>query len=197
MKQQAFVFIGRSGCGKGTQVELMMKVLREKDPSRAILYIQTGQEFRDFIKGDKVTQKRSAEIYNVGGLQPEFLAVHMWIRQLVEKYDGREHLIFDGTPRKFHEAGVLDSAFDFYGIGKPWILNIVISSEESLKRLLLRKRFDDNEAEIRKRLAWYDTDVAPAIDYYRKSPKYNFLEIDGERSVEDIHKDIVKKVGLG
>jgi adenylate kinase family enzyme len=170
--------------------------LRRAEPSRDIIYVQTGQGFRDFIKGDTFTQKKAREIYEAGGLQPEFLAVQMWEKPLIEKYKGGEHIIFDGTPRKFHEAGVLDSVFGFYGIETMWVLNIDISPEESMKRLLLRKRFDDDTEEIKKRLAWYETDVAPAVEYYRTNPRYHFLKIDGERSIEDIHQDIMSRLGL-
>jgi adenylate kinase family enzyme len=134
--------------------------LKKADPSRDILYIQTGQGFRDFIKGDTYTQKKSREIYEAGGLQPEFLAIQMWEKPLIDGYTGEEHIILDGTPRKYHEAGVLDSVFGFYNIETVWVINVDISPEESLKRLLLRKRFDDNTDEIKKRLAWYETDVA-------------------------------------
>ena len=197
MTPQAFIFIGRSGCGKGTQVELLKQALKKADPSRDILYIQTGQGFRDFIKGETFTQKKSREIYEAGGLQPEFLAVNMWERPLIDGYNGDEHIIFDGTPRKYHEAGVLDSVFSFYDMKTVWVINVDISPEESLKRLLLRKRFDDNTEEIKKRLAWYETDVAPAVEFFRTNPNYKFLKIDGERSVEAIHADIVKRLGLG
>lgn len=196
MKPAAFIFIGRSGCGKGTQVELLIEVLKNKDTTREVLYIETGKEFREFIKGSNVTETKSREIYEAGKLQPEFLAVHMWERVLIEKYNGVDHLIFDGTPRKVHEAGVLDSIFGFYGFEKPWVINIEISPDEALKRLLLRKRLDDAEDDIKKRLEWYEADVAPTVEYYRHNSKYRFLEIDGERSVEDIHKDIVEKLGL-
>lgn len=196
MIPQTFIFIGRSGCGKGTQVELLMKVLEDKEPSVGVLYIQTGQEFREFIKGDTLTQKKAKEIYDVGGLMPEFLAVNMWLKPLIEKYKGNQHIIFDGTPRKLHEAGVLDSIFGYYGFGKPCVINIEISAEEALKRLLLRKRLDDNEDDIKKRLGWYETDVAPTIEYYLNNSRYNFLKINGERTIEEIHDDIVKKVGL-
>ncbi len=196
MTPQTFIFIGRSGCGKGTQVELLMKVLEKKEPSIDILYIQTGQEFREFIKGNTLTQKKAKETYDVGGLMPEFLAVNMWLKPLIERYKGNQHIIFDGTPRKLHEAGVLDSVFDYYNFGKPCVINIEISAEEALKRLLLRKRLDDNEDDIKKRLGWYETDVLPTIEYYRNGHRYNFLEINGERTIEEIHNDIVKKLGL-
>ncbi|OHA24546.1 MAG: hypothetical protein A3B11_00095 [Candidatus Taylorbacteria bacterium RIFCSPLOWO2_01_FULL_44_26] len=196
MLPQSFIFIGRSGCGKGTQVELLIKALKEKDGHRDILYIQTGQELREFIQGNSVTQKKSKNIYDAGKLEPEFLSIHMWSNLLVEKYKGGEHVIFDGTPRKYHEAGVLDSVFDFYGLGKPWVVNIDISPEEALKRLLIRKRLDDSEEDIRQRLSWYESDVKPTIEYYQNNPRYNFLKINGERMVEEISKDLLEKVGL-
>jgi adenylate kinase family enzyme len=189
--------VGRlCGCGKGTQIEMLMKLLKEKDPDREILYIYTGQEFRNFIQGSSATQKISKSIYDSGGLMPEFLTVHMWVKPLVEKYKGNQHIIFDGTPRKFHEAGVLHSMFGFYKLEKPWVINIGISAEEAVKRLLKRERQDDNEADIRKRLGWYETDVSPTIEFYRDNPNYNFLYVDGERSPEEVHLDIAKKMGL-
>ncbi len=196
MDLQSFVFIGRSGCGKGTQIEMLMDVLKKKDPKHEILYIYTGKEFREFIKGDTKTQKLTKQVYENGGLMPEFLTVHMWVRPLVENYNGNQHIIFDGTPRKFHEAGVLHSMFGFYKLDKPWVVNIGISEEEAVKRLLKRKRLDDTEKDIRKRLSWYETDVAPTIEFYRDNPNYNFLYVDGERSPEEIHADIVKRLGL-
>jgi adenylate kinase family enzyme len=194
MNQKAFIFIGRSGCGKGTQADLLMKEFQKRDASHEILYIQTGQEFRNFISGDTVTEKKAKEIYDVGGLMPAFLTINMWVRPLVDKYNGKQHLFFDGTPRKPDEASILNSIFGFYGIEKPFVINIEISEEESMKRLLARKRVDDVEHEIKKRLAWYETDVVPTLSFFKDNPNYNFLSIDGERSVEDIHKDIIDKV---
>ena len=196
MDLQSFIFIGRSGCGKGTQIEMLMDVLKKKDPEHEILYIYTGKEFREFIKGNSKTQKLTETAYKSGGLMPEFLTVHMWVKPLVENYNGNQHLIFDGTPRKFHEAGVLNSMFGFYGYEKPWVINIGISEDEAVRRLLKRKRLDDTEADIRKRLSWYETDVSPTIEFYRDNPYYNFYYVDGERKSEEIHHDIVKKLNL-
>ncbi len=196
MTPQSFIFIGRSGCGKGTQAELLMKVLAEKDPATAILRTETGKELRQFIQGNTWTAKKAKEIYDEGGLMPEFVIVNMWVKPLLEKYDGHQHLIFDGTPRKVHEAGVLHSCVRFYGFTKPWVIHLDINAGESAQRLLARKRFDDNDAEIKKRLEWYEAEVVPTIEYYRDNPDYTLLDIDGARSREDIHADIVKKLGL-
>src|ERR1035437_2597658 len=142
MKPQAFIFIGRSGCGKGTQVKLLMDVLAKNDPKTEIMYIATGNELREFIKGESFTQKKCKELYDVGGLQPEFLAVGMWVNRYFRDYNGTQHAIMDGMPRKLHEAGVLHSCLEFYGFQKPWVINIDISEVESRKRLLARRRVD-------------------------------------------------------
>ena len=191
---QSFVLMGRSGCGKGTQAKLLEDYLKKIDPGRDVLYIQTGGELREFIKGDSFTQKACRQLNEIGGLQPEFVAVYLWISVIVNKYKGIQHIIFDGTPRKYHEAGVLDSVFNFYKLDKPFILNLDISHAESMKRLLARKRTDDGKKEIEKRLSWYETEVVPTLKYYENNINYNFSVINGERSVEEIHKDIVNKI---
>lgn len=196
MSQKTFILIGRSGCGKGTQGALISEYLNKNDANRKTLYIQTGSEYREFIKGDSETQKLSKNIYDVGGLQPEFLSVYMWVNVLVKNYIKEENIIFDGTPRRFHEAGVLDSIFDFYNIKDIYAINIEISEEESVKRLMSRGRIDDTKDEIKKRLSWYETDVVPAINFYRDNSRYKFLNINGERSPEEIHKEIIDKINL-
>ncbi len=197
MKPQPFIFIGRSGSGKGTQAGLLIDALKKVDPSHGSLYVQTGEEFRNFIKGDTYTEKIAKKIYDAGELEPEFVATYLWVKILNEHFTGDQHIIFDGTPRRLHEAGVLDSVFGFYGLDNPWVIHVDIGPEESLKRLLLRKRADDSEEDIQERLSWYETEVVPVVEYYRDNQDCQFsVDINGERSIEEIHADIVKRLGL-
>jgi adenylate kinase len=196
MTQHSFIFIGRSGCGKGTQAELLIKLLEKIDPSNKVLHIESGSELREFRKGDSYTQKMTGKVLDKGGLIPEFIVVYLWTGVLNSEFNGKEHLVFDGMPRKVHEAGALNSIFGFYDLPKPWVINVDISYEEAVRRLLTRKRADDKDEEIKKRLDWYETDVMPTMAYYDGNPKYNFLKVNGERSVEEIHAEIVKKIGL-
>ena len=48
VKQQSFIFMGRSGCGKGTQAKLLMEYLKKIDPARDIFYLETGAGVREF-----------------------------------------------------------------------------------------------------------------------------------------------------
>lgn len=196
MDQKVFILIGRSGSGKGTQGELIQKYLKDIDPARDTLYVTTGAEFREFIKGDSITQKISNELYITDKLQPEFLSVYMWINALIKNYKGNQHIIFDGTPRRRHEAGVLDSIFEFYNLKDIYVLNIDISEELATQRLMDRHRMDDKPEDIKKRLAWYETDVVPAIEYYKDNKKYNFLHIDGNGPVENVHTEIISRLNF-
>jgi adenylate kinase family enzyme len=201
MKPQSFVFMGRYGSGKGTQSELIIKALKQKYPDMESLYVSTGQEFRNYFgKEATLTAKISKGIIESGALMPEFMCVYMWGRLIAEKFHGHEHLVFDGTPRKLGEAHMLEPLFKFYGLAKPWVIYLDVQHEEATKRLSLRSkssgRVDDGEEQIKARKAAYEADIIPSIEYYRTSPNVNFLDINGERSIEEIHADIVKKVGL-
>lgn len=56
----------------------------------------------------------------------------------------------------------------------------------------LVQRADDNEETVKSRLATYDEQTRPLLDYYRKTGR--LFTIDGTRSPEDIHQAIVQVV---
>ena len=195
MPCNSFIFIGRSGCGKGTQGALLMQAL--KDKGETVSYIETGQEFREFAKGDNYTNIKSRQMMEQDLRQPDFLACHMWTKILTEEYNGNEHLIFDGVSRSLSEAKMLDTALHFYGFEKRYVIHLDVSREWSEKHLLARGRADDVSVDrINKRLDWFDTDVVRAIEYYRSSPEYAFISISGERPIEDVQTDLISNLSL-
>ena len=61
--------------------------------------------------------------------------------------------------------------------------------------MMARRRMDDiNEEAIERRLNWFESDVLPAVEYFRKYSKYNFIELDGDQPVEAVHQEILSKV---
>ncbi len=200
MTQQSVIFIGRYASGKGTQAELLIKALKEIDHSRSVLYMQPGQEFRDFMQGNSYTAILAKGVIEKGELMPEFMPIYIWTKMLIEQYTGNEHLVFDGCARKLLEAKTLDSIFPFYGLEKPWVIYLDVEHEEAHNRLKIRSkssgRADDGAVEIENRRRAHEEFVIPVIEHYRTSPLVRFLDIDGERTIEEIHNDIVKKIGL-
>ena len=194
MNPQTFVFIGRSGCGKGTQADLLQKFLKEKDINREIFYLETGHRFRDFISKPGYSNNLAKSIQENGGLQPSFLAVWIWSDILIKDLQQDQHLVIDGTPRKLGEAIIFNEAMKFYS-RKPNIVYMNVSRKWSEERLAERHRSDDDLSAVKRRLDWFDSDVLPAIEYFKTNPDVNFLDIDGEKSIDDIHADIVSKLG--
>ena len=185
------IFIGRSGCGKGTQAALLRERFA-KHEDKKILYVETGEHFRHFIRGETYSSKLSNTMYQKDLRQPDFLACFMWSNILIEELHEDMHLVFDGAPRARDEAEILDSALHFYNRKSPAVLYINVGREWSEEKLLKRARIDDISLDkIDKRLDWFDKDVLPALDLFRSDPYYRFLDINGEQSIGKVHSDIV------
>jgi adenylate kinase len=188
----AYIFIGRSGCGKGTQVNLFKAELEKKGPK--ILHIETGSFFREFIKGDLYSQKMSREIIDTGGLMPEAIVVGLWTDYLINNYTGAENLIFDGAPRKINEALMLDGMLDFLRIKNYKVVHINTSSKWCTERLLARGRKDDTKEGIAKRMEWYDKEVMQSVNFFKKNKNCEFIDVNGEQTIEQVHAELMKKV---
>ena len=76
MNPQAFVFFGRSGCGKGTQAKLLSDFL--KSQGKEVIYTETGSQFREFMKSESYSSRLVGEILKEGALIPVFLPIWIW-----------------------------------------------------------------------------------------------------------------------
>lgn len=191
---QTFIFIGRSGCGKGTQARLLMDAMKAADDAD-IFYLETGQKFRDFVKEPNYTAGLAYEVMQTGARQPDFLAVHIWSHLFIENFNGRQHLVVDGTPRSKNEAIILDTAMKFYKREKPFVVYMNVGNDWSRTRLHERGRIDDKSvAEVEKRLSWFERDVMPAIEFYREHADYHFLDINGEQSIDAVNAELMAKI---
>ena len=197
MKKNAFIFLGRSGCGKGTQSKLLIEHFAKADSGRKVVYTETGAGFREFIKTDSYSSTRAGEIMATGGRQPDFLAVHIWSHALIRDIgDTTDVLIIDGTPRSLSEARILETVFPFYGFF-PSVIYLSLSREIATERLLERAREDDTKQKIiEERMNWFDRDVMPAVLYYRSNQAVRFIEVDASHDAEVLHREILSLIPL-
>ena len=77
MQPQTFIFFGPSGSGKGTQARRLQDEIKKRDPDRNILYIETGQKFRELAENDSFTAQKMKNILETGNLAPVFLPI--WV----------------------------------------------------------------------------------------------------------------------
>lgn len=197
MKQEnTIIFIGRSGSGKGTQVELLKKFLADQHTETSIFHFESGEYFRNFIQADGYTSKLMRNIIAEGKLAPDFITGWLLVQALVENFKENQTLILDGFPRTQTQALTLDSAIEFYNRENIKVIHIDVSEDEVRHRMLTRGRKDDANPEvIESRIFWYNQNVIPTINYLRMKPMYEVIDINGEQDVEVIHQEIIRKLG--
>src|SRR3989344_5759433 len=171
-----FIFIGRSGSGKGTQAELLIKYLKQTSQA-SVFYLETGRYVRELISQPTYSSRLAKAVSEIGERQPDFVAIYLWANFLIDNLVGGEHLVFDGTPRSLVEAQALDTAVAFYKLAKPRVIFLDVSAARARARLANRGREDDDKDGIEKRLGWDERDVGAAIDYYRRHSGYQFVRI--------------------
>jgi adenylate kinase len=131
-----------------------------------------------------------------GGLLPNFLTDSVFINILVNDISSEKHLITDGYPRTLVQSECFEEAMKFYDRKETKIIYIELSKEEATKRLRLRGRHDDTEEGIAKRFDEYVNKVIPSMNYFKGKAGYTIYTVNGEQSIEDVHKDIISKLGF-
>lgn len=197
MQPRTIIFIGPQGSGKGTQIEKLHATLKETDPTRQVVDIQTGRRFRALAaKGEGYTERHVSKTLDSGVLQPLFLSVSLWADAMREHVDDNCHVLIDGFPRIVAEAQVLESALTFYKRPQIEIINLDTPEAVVRERMEERAREDDTPDSIEARLTWYRDEVLPVIDYYRGREGATVYDIDGTASIEEVSESIQKALQL-
>ena len=194
MQAQTFVFFGMAGSGKGTQVEFLIDFLKKKDNLECV-QISTGNEYRKLIESGSYAGTLVKDSITQGVLQPRFLTDTIFTNVLISSLTPTKHLITDGYPRTIEQSRSFEEMMKFFKREEIKIIYIKISEEEAIKRNLLRGRHDDTKEGMAKRIEEYINNVIPAMDYFKGKEGYEIYTINGEQSIEDVHKDIINKLG--
>ncbi|HAO64407.1 TPA: hypothetical protein DCQ44_00300 [Candidatus Taylorbacteria bacterium] len=195
MNPKTFIFFGRSGSGKGTQAQLLIKHLEAAHAGERFVYIETGAKLREFIQEIGLTQDLTSKTMSEGGLLPSFLPIWIWTNTFIRNLNGKEHLVLDGLARRKYEAPILHDALKFYNRLSPVVVVVNVSKGECKKRLVARSRADDKTNDAEKRLAWYDDNVVPTIEYFREDSYYKVIDVNGEQTVEKVFADLLAALG--
>jgi len=196
VNQLTVIVAGPQGSGKDTQVALLKEYLEKHDTARKTVHFDAGAALRAFAARAGYTQKKVEESLRRGELQPMFILADVMSAFFIENMQGNEHLLVSGFPRSEDQHMLFDSAIEFYKREDPTLLFLALPEDVSLARLLKRGRSDDTEESIRNRLRWTHSQTMPVIEKFRQNPKYRYLDVDGNRTIEAIHADIVSKLQL-
>ena len=145
MDTRTIFFIGKPGCGKGTQA----KLLSEKT---GWTVFASGKLFRELAQEDTPVGHKVKSENDAGNLQPHWFAMYLYLKALFTLPTEGLSVIFDGFNRKVPEAELVIDSLKW--LGRPFtILDIQVSDEEVRRRLALRKgiegRADDSAVDER------------------------------------------------
>lgn len=193
--------MGKPGSGKGTQAQLLKETLEKQ--GKIVMHVTTGGSFREFIKSDSYVASRAREVQNSGKLQPEFLSVWNWTQIFINKLTDRTSVILDGAPRKPAEVESLHELFPFLEYAYPPVIYVEVTDAWAKDRMKFReatsseKREDvSSEAEIDKRIEEFEKYIIPCVEMFKNDPRYTFIRVNGEQSVEEVHAEILQKLGI-
>lgn len=191
-----FIFFGIVGSGKGTQVELLQKYLKSKNNDTKIINLSPGASFRQLVESESYTGVLIKDVLERGALQPNFLTVSLCANILISEMAPECVLISDGFPRTIFQSESFDSMMKFYNRDNIKVVYIELGKEEATKRMKLRGRSDDTDEAIAKRFDEYVHNVLPSMDYFKDKTGYTIYNVNGEQSIEDVHKDIINVLSL-
>ncbi|MBI2025205.1 nucleoside monophosphate kinase [Candidatus Kaiserbacteria bacterium] len=181
MNTRTVFFIGKPGCGKDTQAELLSQ-------ATGWPVVSAGDQFRKLAEEDSVLGRKIKKEIDSGALAPDWLAMHLYLSSLLKLAD-EDSVIFDGFSREVSQAKLIITSLAW--LKRPFtVLNIAVSDESVKKRLAMRAqtsgRADDGVVD--ERLKEYYENTEPAIEFFKKEGM--LMEIDGEPAPKKIAENI-------
>jgi len=213
----AVLFIGPPGSGKDTQSDLLATELGlvELKTSKLLDEAFAKADLNDAEIREQIKRKTS------GGLVDSAFTEKLVVNRIRQEAATHEGIVMSGSPRTIGEAQTEFPVLDeLYGRDCVKVINIHVSQEESVKRNSSRRvcksnnhpipnlpeyqnitacpkdgspietRQDDAPDTIKHRYRVYETETAPVFDFL-KEKGYNIIQINGEQTIEDVHRDIL------
>jgi len=174
------VLVGPPGAGKGTQAVALSEKLR-------IPHISTGDLFRAHV-GEQTPLGQEAKRYlDSGELVPDSVTNEM-VRERLAEPDAKVGFLLDGFPRNTKQADVLGEILGEVDTELNAVIQLQVSEDVVVERLLSRGRSDDTEEVIRRRQQIYVSETAPLLEYYADI----LVTVDGVGSVDEISARVLE-----
>lgn len=211
------LFHGPSGCGKDTQVELLVEKYGFKN-------IGTGEMFRKMYADGDTEAIKAYQYWSKGAFVPNEITYEMLARWM-KNFDKSKNWAFVSVVRDVGQIPLFDNLLTNESRSLDKFVHFTLSEEAAIERMSLRwvctncsntyhqkykpekvkgfcdkcgtilfQREDDKPEKIKKRLEEYNRTIAPILDEYKR--RGILLEIDANPGIEEIHKNLITALSL-
>jgi adenylate kinase len=150
-------------------------------------HLSTGEMLRAEVKARTPTGIDAASYMDQGRLVPDQLIVGMVSRRL-QAPDCRTGCLLDGFPRTLIQAETLDDLLERRAMSVDGVIELAVPRDELVRRMLARKREDDDPEVFSKRITSFEVQTAPLLDYYAQQGK--LASIDGLGTADEIFERV-------
>ena len=187
-KFRTILLVGAPGAGKGTQGKILGTI-----PN--FFHCACGDVFRN-LTIDSELGRIFVRYSSKGKLVPDTYTVRLWRDNITAqtqlgRFDPeRDTLVLDGIPRNLHQAKMLQDALDTVAV-----FNFICADENQLAERLQRRALRDNRLDdanlevIKKRLAIFEKETKPILDYYGPDLVHS---IDSTQTPINVLRDILR-----
>jgi adenylate kinase len=177
------VLLGKQGSGKGTQGERLAAQF-------GMRHLSTGEMFRDSAEVGIAAGLEAKAYMDRGELVPDELVVKVVEERFQNPGEVEPGFVLDGFPRTSQQARELDRILGTNPLDL--VIDLEVPTEVVVERMRARGRDDDTEESIRRRLALYDTETKPLIDFYRE--RSLLIPVDGLGTEDEVFGAIVDAI---
>ncbi|MEX1308265.1 MAG: adenylate kinase [Eubacteriales bacterium] len=199
------MFLGPPGAGKGTQAKMTCE-------RYGIVHISTGDMLRAEMKSGSALGQKAKAVIDAGELVSDEIIVAM-VESRLKQDDCKNGFLLDGVPRTLAQADAMESFVQLDAV-----VDIEVPSKFLVDRICTRRvctacgavysvkhlsgktcekcggelvqRADDTEETVMNRIAVYEAQTKPLVEYYEKKGIVKY--IDGTGSIEAVFEGIKK-----
>ncbi len=171
------VILGRQGSGKGTQSVRVSETY-------GCVHVSTGEMLRTAVSAGTELGRRADLIMKAGDLVGDDIMNGIVAERLSCQDIVNRGVLLDGFPRTAEQGDALAAILDDLDHSLTLAVNIEVGVAEVARRMSERGRDDDTSEAIAQRLALYEQQTAPLLDWF--SDRRMLETVDGMGSEAEV-----------